>query len=100
MRGAGRLRLGFYPLPLSEAQRIRRWISFPDVVSAVVDPCVGDGMAFAVIADGAKVLRYGIELDAFARALLRQIHLVQIQIRPGIRDPGAWKRLWIELGSE
>ena len=31
MRNAGRIRLGFFPLPLSEAQRIRRFLSFPDV---------------------------------------------------------------------
>ena len=65
MRGAGRLRLGFYPLPLSEAQRIHRFLSFPDGASAAVDPCVGDGVAFAAIAEGASVLRYGIELDAY-----------------------------------
>ena len=65
MRAAGRLRLGFYPLPSSEAQRIRRWLSFPDVVSAAVDPCIGDGVAFESITEGAEVLRYGIELDAY-----------------------------------
>jgi len=65
MRSAGRIRMGFFPLPLSEAQRIRRWISFPDVVSTAVDPCVGDGVAFEVITEGAEVLRYGIELDAY-----------------------------------
>ena len=57
--------MGFYPFPLSEAQRIRRWISFPEVVSAALDPCVGDGAAFEAIREGAKVLRYGIELDAY-----------------------------------
>jgi len=65
MRAAGRLRLGFYPLPLSEGHRIRRWISFPDAVSAAVDPCVGDGAAFEAITEGADVLRYAIELDAY-----------------------------------
>ena len=49
MREAGRIRMCFYPLPLSEAQRIRRWISSPEVVSAALDPCVGDGAAFEAI---------------------------------------------------
>jgi len=65
MRSAGRLRLGFYPLPLSEAQRIRRFLSFPDVGAATLDPCVGDGVAFAAITEGAEVFRYGIELDSY-----------------------------------
>ena len=29
MRFAGKSRLGFYPLPLSEAQRVRSFLSFP-----------------------------------------------------------------------
>jgi hypothetical protein len=65
MRAAGRLRLGFYPLPLSEAQRIRQWLSFPDTLSSAVDPCVGDGVAFEAITSRAEVHRYGIELDAY-----------------------------------
>ena len=65
VREAGRIRMGFYPLPLSETQRIRRWITFPEVVSAALDPCAGDGMAFEAITEGAMALRYGIELDAY-----------------------------------
>ncbi|OGT73355.1 MAG: hypothetical protein A3I78_00095 [Gammaproteobacteria bacterium RIFCSPLOWO2_02_FULL_56_15] len=64
MRSAGRIRMGFFPLPLSEAQRIRHLVSFPDLVSAAVDPCVGDGVAFEAITKDAEVFRYGIELDA------------------------------------
>lgn len=64
MRFQGKSRLGFYPLPLSEAERIRRFLLFPESSSAI-DPCVGDGVAFEVITNGAEVLRYGIELDAY-----------------------------------
>ncbi len=71
MRFQGKSRLGFYPLPLSEAQRIRRFLQFPDASSAV-DPCVGDGAAFEAIASGAQVLRYGIELDAYRAEQARQ----------------------------
>ncbi len=72
MRFQGKSRLGFYPLPLSEAQRIRRFIWFPDAPSSAIDPCVGDGVAFEVITNGAEVLRYGIELDAYRAEQARQ----------------------------
>ena len=72
MRFQGKSRLGFYPLPLSEAQRIRRFLLFPDQSTSAVDPCVGDGVAFEVITSGAEVLRYGIELDAYRAEQARQ----------------------------
>src|SRR5260370_25104359 len=64
MRLPGRERLGFYPLPLREAERIRRILAFPDKQYCALDPCVGDGAAFAEIASSKRVLRYGVELDA------------------------------------
>src|SRR5713226_2069979 len=64
MRLAGRERLGFYPLPIPEAGRIRRFLRFPDQQCSALDPCIGDGVALAKITCDAKVLRYGIELDA------------------------------------
>jgi len=64
MRLAGRARLGFYPLPVPEAERIRRFLAFPDKHCCMLDPCVGDGRAFSEITSGDRVLRYGIELDA------------------------------------
>ncbi len=64
MRLAGRERLGFYPLPLPEAERIRRFLRFSDQQCSVLDPCVGDGAAFGEIASDKRVLRYGVELDA------------------------------------
>jgi len=64
MRIAGRCKLGFYPLPLSEAERLSSMLVFPDKQCCALDPCVGDGVAFAEIAPGDKVLRYAVELDA------------------------------------
>jgi hypothetical protein len=64
MRLAGRERLGFYPLPIPEAGRIRRFLAFPDKECCALDPCVGDGAAFAEITSNTRVLRYGVELDA------------------------------------
>jgi hypothetical protein len=65
LRFQGKSRLGFYPLPLSEAQRIRAFLKFPNAASSALDPCIGDGAAFEVITNSAEVFRYGIELDAF-----------------------------------
>jgi tRNA1(Val) A37 N6-methylase TrmN6 len=72
LRFTGKSRLGFYPLPLSEAQRIRRFLQFPDASSSAIDPCVGDGVAFEAITSDADVIRYGIELDAYRAEQARQ----------------------------
>jgi hypothetical protein len=72
LRFQGKSRLGFYPLPLSEAQPIRRFLCFPDAPSSAIDPCIGDGVAFEAITGGAQVLRYGIELDAYRAEQARQ----------------------------
>ena len=65
MRFIGKSRLGFYPLPSSEAFQIRRHLLYPQLPASALDPCVGDGRAFEAITSGAEVLRYGIELDAY-----------------------------------
>lgn len=65
MRLAGKAKLGFYLLPVAEAERIRRFLRFPENSCAAVDPCVGDGGAFAALTTQASVFRYGIELDAY-----------------------------------
>ena len=71
MRLAGRERLGFYPLPIAEAKRIRKYLRFPDCVSSALDPCAGEGAAFAELTMDADVLRYGVELDAERAASAR-----------------------------
>jgi hypothetical protein len=72
LRFQGKSRLGFYPLPLSEALRIHGLLLFPDQPSSALDPCVGDGVAFEVITGEAQVFRYGIELDAYRAEQARQ----------------------------
>ena len=47
---AGKQKLGYFPLPLAEAERIRRFLQFPLSGYAALDPCIGDGGAFTVIA--------------------------------------------------
>lgn len=78
MRNEGRLILGFYPLPEGEAKRLKGYMEFPAREFAAVDPCVGDGAAFAALLDGATCYRYGIELDGLRAesATARQIEVL------------------------
>ena len=73
MRLAGKQKLGYFPLLLAEAERIRRFLQFPLSGGAALDPCIGDGGAFKVIAGDAKVIRYGIELDAYRVEQAREV---------------------------
>jgi hypothetical protein len=59
----GQTKLGFFPLPIAQAERLKNWLSFPELLSAL-DPCVGDGVAFAELLHGVTAHRYGIEIDA------------------------------------
>ena len=63
MRPHGQTKLGFFPLPIAEARRLKSWLSFPERFSAL-DPCVGDGVAFAHVLQNVISHRYGIEIDA------------------------------------
>ncbi len=63
MRNPARLKMGYYPLPESEAKKLRALLSFPQPAS-VIDPCVGQGTALQLVTSDAEVRRYGVELDA------------------------------------
>ena len=63
MRPHGQTKLGFFPLPLAAAKRLKNWLVFPDRFSAI-DPCVGDGVAFAALLQNTAARRHGIEIDA------------------------------------
>jgi len=60
-----KVRCNYYPLPLSEAERIRNLLRYPAEQFSALDPCVGDGAAFAMITRDSSARRYGIELDAY-----------------------------------
>ena len=72
MRTHGKTKLGFFPLPVVEAGRLRNLLVLPKQFAAL-DPCVGDGVAFARMLQDSTAYRYGIEIDAYrveqARAL-------------------------------
>lgn len=79
MRNQGRLKLGHYPLPVSEAQRLRTHLLFPEKPFSALDPCIGDGSAFEILLQRSAALRYGVELDANRsdQARTRGIDVVQ-----------------------
>ena len=71
MRLEGRMQLGYFPLHQREAQRMRRFLQFPNEPASALDPCTGTGAALVAITENSSSRRYGIELDAH-RALKRE----------------------------
>ncbi len=63
MRPHGKTKLGFFPLPIAEATRLKNCLAVASEFSAL-DPCVGDGVAFTHLLYGVSARRYGIEIDA------------------------------------
>ena len=72
MRPHGKAKLGFFPLPAPEAERLRNCLLFAPEFSAV-DPCVGDGVAFTSLLKGSQAHRYGIEIDANRAGQAREL---------------------------
>lgn len=60
-----KLKCNYYPLDPREAGRIHQLQSFPSGPFAALDPCIGDGSAFATITGGSQAWRFGIELNAY-----------------------------------
>ena len=63
MRNAGRLKLGYFPLPIEEARNIRALL-VPSGPYAAIDPCAGDGTALIEITKDSGACLADIELDA------------------------------------
>jgi hypothetical protein len=74
MRNAGRLNLGYYPLPVEEAQNIRTLL-VPSAPYAAVDPCMGDGTALIEMTKDTGARLAGIE-TASRRVLIVDIPVV------------------------
>lgn len=91
MRLAGRLKLGFYPLPAVEAERIRAHLSFsPATEFSAVDPCVGDGVALSQLLQGTQGRAYGIEIDSFRAEQAGQIGIEVLHANTfSVRCPAA-----------
>ena len=78
MRPHGQTKLGFFPLPVAEAKRLRNWLTFPERFSAL-DPCVGDGVAFANLLSDVRIHRFGIEIDANRAEQARALGIETLQ---------------------
>ena len=105
-RSVAKLKMGFYPLPVSEGTKLRQLLSFTGPAS-VVDPCVGQGVALNLITHGADVRRYGVELDA-ERALAASstgIETIQGNTFDAVAKPESFSLLYLnppydsEIGS-
>jgi len=70
--------LGFFPLPVPEAARLKTCLAFPSEFSAL-DPCVGDGVAFTHLLLGVTAHRYGIEIDANRAEQARALGIETLQ---------------------
>ena len=78
MRPHGKTKLGFFPLPVPEAERLKNWLAFASEFSAL-DPCVGDGVAFTHLLHGVTAHRYGIEIDANRAEQARALGIETLQ---------------------
>jgi SAM-dependent methyltransferase len=78
MRPHGKTKLGFYPLPVPEAERLKNCLAFPSEFSAL-DPCVGDGVAFNYLLEGTQARLYGIEIDAIRSGQSRELGIDTLQ---------------------
>lgn len=78
MRPHGQTKLGFFPLAIPEAKRLKNWLTFPELFSAL-DPCVGDGVAFAHLLQDVACNRYGIEVDANRAEQARALGIETLQ---------------------
>ncbi len=47
MRNAGRIKLGYYPLPTAEGTRLRNPLQYTAEAASILDPCVGTGATTA-----------------------------------------------------
>ena len=78
MRPHGKTKLGFFPLPVPEAARLKNYLAFASEFSAL-DPCVGDGVAFTHLLQGVTAHRYGIEIDANRAEQARALGVETVQ---------------------
>ena len=70
-RPFSRLKLGYYPLPIEEAQHIRSALLAPGQCCAI-DPCAGEGDALLEITKDTGAQSAAIELDADRATACRQ----------------------------
>jgi len=77
MRPHGKTKLGFFPLPVGEAKRLRKCLVGSEF--SALDPCVGDGVAFVHLLDGMQARRYGVEIDAYRTEQAKALGIETLQ---------------------
>jgi hypothetical protein len=65
MRGHGRLRMKYFPLPPEEAFRISRLLRAAHTECSIVEPCAGCSAALRLLSQTFPHRRNGVELDAY-----------------------------------
>jgi hypothetical protein len=78
MRNQGKIKLGFYPLPIVEAGLLKNCLFFQEQFSAV-DPCIGDGLAFSRLLESTSAHCYGIEIDAHRAEQAKALGISTVQ---------------------
>jgi len=63
VRLESRAKLGYYPLPPVEGDKLRSMLQFPSTHASAIDPCAGTAAAILQLTSGADVYHYGVELD-------------------------------------
>jgi SAM-dependent methyltransferase len=74
----GKTKLGFFPLPVLEAKRLKNYLACSSEFSGV-DPCAGDGVAFSALVEGAPVRLYGVEIEAHRAVQARALGIDVLQ---------------------
>jgi tRNA1(Val) A37 N6-methylase TrmN6 len=106
MRNAARLKMGYYPLPESEGEKLRSLLAYTQPAS-VIDPCVGQGTALYLVTRDAPVRRYGVELDGERARIAssKGIETIQGNAFDAIAKPESFSLLYLnppydsEIGS-
>jgi SAM-dependent methyltransferase len=62
MRLEAKIKMGYYPTPVSVVERIKTFISFTDGCT-ILDPCCGEGNALEKLTENSSAKTYGIEID-------------------------------------
>ena len=65
MRNEARIKMGYYPTPLTVVERVRTFLNYPQGNVNVFDPCCGEGLALQNLVEGTNATTYGIELDEY-----------------------------------
>ena len=63
MRLEAKIKMGYYPTPLSVVERVRSFLKFTDDNVNLFGPCCREGLALKKLKGDAKATTYGTELN-------------------------------------